>query len=82
MPDDAVVTVIMGLGPDAGEIAVTVPTGTPAGGVWGALPQTLAAGGPPDGVRYLLNGMRTLPGAPLRHGDRLEIAPPVEESHP
>jgi len=82
MPDDATVTVMMALGPDAGEVAVTVPAGTPAGGVWGALPRGVAAGGPPEGVRYLLNGMRTLPGAPLRHGDRLEIAPPIEESHP
>lgn len=73
---------MMGLGPAAGEIAVTVPAGTPAGGVWGALPRTVAVGGPPEGVRYLLNGMRTLPGAPLRHGDHLEIAPPIEESHP
>ena len=82
MPDDATVTVMMTLGPIADELAVTVPVGTPAGGVWGALPRAVAAGGPPEGVRYLLNGMRTIPGAPLRHGDRLEIAPPIEESHP
>ena len=82
MPDDATITVMMTMGPAAGEVSVTVPTGTPAGGVWGALPRAVAVGGPPEGVRYLLNGMRTLPGAPLRHGDRLEIAPPVEESRP
>lgn len=61
------------------QLEVTVPTGTPAGGVWGHLPDAMRAGGPPAGVRYRLNGIRTIPGAPLRDGDTLEIAAPHEE---
>lgn len=79
MPDDAHVTVLVRLRPGATERTVVVPSGTPAGGVWGHLPREVSAGGPPDGVRYLLNGLRTIPGAPLRDGDTLVVAPPTYE---
>jgi hypothetical protein len=79
VPEDAHVTVLLRLGPGATECAVVVPSGTPAGGVWGHLPREFSAGGPPDGVRYLLNGLRTIPGAPLRDGDTLVVAPPTHE---
>ena len=79
MPAPAAVTVVLRTGPAPLRARVTVPTGTPAGGIWGHLPREAAEGGPPDGVRYLLNGMRTIPGAPLRDGDRLEVARPPDE---
>lgn len=78
MVPDAHVTVLIARDPGGG-LEVTVPTGTPAGGVWGHLPDAMRAGGPPAGVRYRLNGIRTIPGAPLRDGDTLEIAAPHEE---
>jgi hypothetical protein len=79
MPEDARVNVVLCLRPGAPGRAVLVPSGTPAGGIWGHLPRELVIGGPPDGVRYLLNGLRTIPGAPLRDGDTLVVAPPTHE---
>jgi hypothetical protein len=80
-PEPAIAIVFVHLGPDpgAGSHRIAVPEGTPAGGIWGHLPGPVRAAGPPEGVRYLLNGLRTIPGAPLRDGDRLEIAPPSHE---
>lgn len=78
MSDRARVTVELALRPGAGSLSVEVPAGTPAGGVWGHLDRSLAAGGPPDGVRYVLNGLRTIPGAPLRDGDHLLVAAPTD----
>ena len=62
-----------------GACRLVVPGGPPAGGIWGHLPRELAVGGPPDGVRYVLNGRRTIPGAPLRDGDTLVVAAPTDQ---
>ncbi|MEQ8834885.1 MAG: hypothetical protein RIB67_10655 [Miltoncostaeaceae bacterium] len=78
MSAPARITVELTLGPVNGTVAVQVPRGTPAGGVWGHLDRALAPGGPPDGVRYVLNGLRTIPGAPLRDGDHLLVAAPTD----
>lgn len=78
-PTPARVTVAVHDAGAGGEHVVVVPSGTPAGGIWGHLPSGAAGAGPPAGVRYLLNGLRTIPGAPLRDGDRLEVAPPMQE---
>ncbi len=75
----ATVTVLIAHVPHGPELTVTVPTGTPAGGVWAHLPDPVRIGGPPDGVRYRLNGLRTIPGAPLRDGDTLEISADEED---
>jgi hypothetical protein len=79
VPEDARVTVVLRLRPGHPRNALVVPSGTPCGGIWGHLPRELATDGPPDGVRYLLNGLRTIPGAPLRHGDTLVVEPPTHE---
>lgn len=78
-PAPATVTVVLALAGPPAERVVTVPAGTPAGGIWGHLPRALAEGGPPDRVRYVLNGLRTIPGAPLRDGDRLRVAGATDE---
>lgn len=80
MVPDARVTVLLPGAPERRSRVLTVPVGTPVGGVWGHLPRDVGAGGPPPGVRYLLNGMRTIPGAPLRDGDTLEISASHEEA--
>lgn len=81
-PTSATVTVVLAVADPPERRVVDVPAGTPAGGIWGHLPRALAEGGPPVGVRYVLNGLRTIPGAPLRDGDRLEVAgAPDEEMH-
>lgn len=80
MPPPARITVEFACLPQAPQVALTVPTGTPSGGVWGLLPAELRQVGPPPGVRYRLNGLRTIPGAPLRDGDRLVVAGPDEET--
>lgn len=78
MSATARITLDLAVRPAAGPLVMSVPAGTPAGAVWGHLDRALAAGGPPDGVRYVLNGLRTIPGAPLRDGDHLLVAPPTD----
>lgn len=79
MVQAAQITVVLAHIPDGPALTVNLPSGTPAGGIWGHLPEPLRDAGPPDGVRYRLNGMRTIPGAPLRDGDTLEIAADEED---
>jgi molybdopterin converting factor small subunit len=60
-----------------GRLTLRVPDATPVGAVWGHLPEAVAADGPPAGLRYALNETWTVPGAPLRDGDRVALVLPV-----
>jgi molybdopterin converting factor small subunit len=60
-----------------GLIDLRMPAATPVGAVWGHLPEALGAGAPPEGLRYALNHVWTLPGAPLRDGDEVALVLPV-----
>jgi molybdopterin converting factor small subunit len=58
-------------------VDVRVLPATPAGAVWGHLPEAVRRVGLPDGVRYAVNHEWTLPGAPLRDGDEVALVLPV-----
>jgi molybdopterin converting factor small subunit len=60
-----------------GRVDVRVLPATPAGAVWGHLPEAVRRVGLPDGVRYAVNHEWTLPGAPLRDGDEVALVLPV-----
>lgn len=60
-----------------GRLALRVLPATPAGAVWGHLPDAVRRLGLPDGVRYAVNHEWTLPGAPLRDGDEVALVLPV-----
>lgn len=56
-------------------VSLRVPSATPVGALWSHIPGVSEP--PPDGVRYALNEEWTLPGAPLRDGDRVAFILPV-----
>jgi molybdopterin converting factor small subunit len=60
-----------------GRLALRLLPATPAGAVWGHLPEEVRRLGLPDGVRYAVNHEWTLPGAPLRDGDEVALVLPV-----
>ena len=45
--------------------------------LWGPLPDPVRGVGLPDGARYALNHVWTLPGATLRDGDEVAVVLPV-----
>ncbi len=60
-----------------GRLEIRILPATPAGAVWGHLPEAVRRVGLPDGVRYAVNHEWTLPGAPLRDGDEVALVLPV-----
>ena len=60
-----------------GRLELRVLPATPAGAIWGHLPEGVRALGLPDGVRYAVNHRWTLPGATLRDGDEVALVLPV-----
>lgn len=58
-------------------VALDVPAGTPIGAVWGYLDERVGLGEPPAGLRYAINDEWTIPGAPMREGDRVALILPV-----
>jgi sulfur-carrier protein len=60
-----------------GSIEISLPPATPVGAVWSHLPEAVREGGAPAGLRYALNHVWTLPGAPLRDGDQVALVLPV-----
>ena len=60
-----------------GRLQLRILPATPAGAVWGHLPEAVRRVGLPDGVRYAVNHEWTLPGAPLRDGDEVALVLPV-----
>lgn len=79
MPEDIDVTLLLFASlrerVGAQRLELRVPAATPVGALWGHLPGD--AGAPPEGLRYALNEEWTLPGAPLRDGDRVAFILPV-----
>ena len=80
MPDAIQVTVRL-FGPlreaaGTGRIPLSLRPATPAGAVWGFLPDAVRRAGLPDGTRYAINHEWTLPGAPLRDGDEVALVVP------
>ena len=60
-----------------GHLDLRMPAATPVGAVWSHLPESLRGAPPPEGLRYALNHVWTLPGAPLRDGDEVALVLPV-----
>ena len=60
-----------------GRLEIRILPATPAGAVWGHLPEAVRRVGLPEGVRYAVNHEWTLPGAPLRDGDEVALVLPV-----
>ncbi len=60
-----------------GRVSLRVLPATPAGALWGHLPDTIRRVGLPDGVRYAVNHEWTLPSATLRDGDEVALVLPV-----
>jgi molybdopterin converting factor small subunit len=58
-------------------IELTLAGGTPAGAVWGHLPEAVQDLGLPKATRYAINSQWTLPGAVLRDGDEVALILPV-----
>jgi molybdopterin converting factor small subunit len=61
----------------ADRVELTLPAGTPAGAVWGHLPDAVLDRGLPRAVRYAVNDRWTIPGAPLSDGDEVALILPV-----
>lgn len=81
MPDGIHVTVRLfaSLREAAGSdrVQLTVPSATPVGAVWDMLPPGVAEAPPPDGLRYAVNHVWSIPGTPLRDGDEVALVLPV-----
>ena len=81
MPTDIRVTVRLfaSLREAAGSdrVKLSVPSATPVGAVWDLLPEGVAASPPPDGLRYAVNHMWSIPGTPLQDGDEVALVLPV-----
>jgi molybdopterin converting factor small subunit len=60
-----------------GRLELRVLPATPAGALWGQLPDAVRRLGLPDGARYAVNHQWTLPGATLRDGDEVALVLPV-----
>jgi len=58
-------------------VELRVPAGTPAGAVWGHLPDAVVDLGLPTTTRYAVNQEWTVPGATLRDGDEVALILPV-----
>ncbi|MDH3226361.1 MAG: MoaD/ThiS family protein [Thermoleophilia bacterium] len=58
-------------------IELSLTSGTPAGAVWGHLPDAVQELGLPKATRYAINRQWTLPGAVLRDGDEVALILPV-----
>ena len=67
---------LLDLGSGTGRIPLSLRPATPAGAVWGFLPDAVRRAGLPDGTRYAINHEWTLPGAPLRDGDEVALVVP------
>jgi molybdopterin converting factor small subunit len=61
----------------ADRLHLEVPAATPVGALWDLLPDDVRRGAPPDGLRYALNHVWSIPGAPLRDGDEVALVLPV-----
>lgn len=61
----------------AASVDLRVPAATPVGAVWDHLPEPARSTAPPAGLRYAVNESWTVPGAPLRDGDRVALVLPV-----
>lgn len=60
-----------------GRLEMSLRPATPAGAVWGLLPDAVREVGLPAGTRYAVNHEWTLPGATLREGDEVALILPV-----
>jgi molybdopterin converting factor small subunit len=60
-----------------GQLEVSLGAGSPAGAVWGHLPDAVQDLGLPKATRYAINQQWTLPGAVLRDGDEVALILPV-----
>lgn len=58
-------------------VELSVPSATPAGALWDLLPAGVADAPPPDGLRYAVNHVWSIPGTPLRDGDEVALVLPV-----
>ena len=58
-------------------VELTVPSATPVGAVWDMLPRGVAEAAPPEGLRYAVNHVWSIPGTPLRDGDEVALVLPV-----
>lgn len=61
----------------ADRVELKLAAGTPAGAVWGHLPEAVQELGLPRATRFAINQQWTLPGAVLRHGDEVALILPV-----
>jgi molybdopterin converting factor small subunit len=61
----------------ADQVVVSVAAATPVGAIWGHLADRADIGLAPAGLRYAINDEWTIPGAPLRDGDRVALVLPV-----
>lgn len=61
----------------ADQLVVSVADATPVGAIWGHLSDRADIGDAPSGLRYAINDEWTIPGAPLRDGDRVALVLPV-----
>ena len=61
----------------ADRVELEVPAATPVGAVWELLPEDVRRTPPPEGLRYALNHVWSIPGAPLRDGDEVALVLPV-----
>ena len=58
-------------------VELTMPSATPVGAVWELLPEGVAEAPPPDGLRYAVNHVWSIPGTPLHDGDEIALVLPV-----
>jgi molybdopterin synthase catalytic subunit len=58
-------------------LRIEVPAATPVGAVWSLLPEDVRGPAPPAGIRYALNHVWAIPGAPLHDGDEVALVLPV-----
>jgi molybdopterin converting factor small subunit len=61
----------------ADRLHLEVPAATPVGALWDLLPDDIRRTAPPDGLRYALNHVWSIPGASLRDGDEVALVLPV-----
>ena len=61
----------------ADQIVLTVAEATPVEALWGCLSDRRDVGDMPAGLRYAINDEWTVPGVPLRAGDRVALILPV-----
>ena len=58
-------------------VELSVPPATPVGAVWELLPDGVTEAPPPEGLRYAVNHVWSIPGTPLSDGDEVALVLPV-----